>query len=164
MKVKLLSRVRLFVTPWTAAHQAPPSMGFSRQEYWSGVPLPSPSYAIPLHKNIYHLYWFLKTNSSIFSMEFKLPYCWIKMQNQSCVERIVSKISLRSLCWLKCNWGKNKWEILENNVDKLPNNVQSFKGNEILGGLEMRAVEMKNGRKHRKNQIPLLNILCLAPY
>ena len=41
-KVKLLSRVRLLVTPWTAAHQAPPSMGFSRQEYWSGVPLPSP--------------------------------------------------------------------------------------------------------------------------
>ena len=41
MKVKLLSRVRLFATPWTAAYQAPPSMGFSRQEYWSGVPLPS---------------------------------------------------------------------------------------------------------------------------
>ena len=41
VKVKLFSRVRLFVTPWTAAHQAPPSMGFSRQEYWSGVPLPS---------------------------------------------------------------------------------------------------------------------------
>ena len=37
-----LSRVRLLETPWTAAHQAPPSMGFSRQEYWSGVPLPSP--------------------------------------------------------------------------------------------------------------------------
>ena len=41
-KVKSLSRVQLLVTPWTAAHQAPPSMGFSRQEYWSGVPLPSP--------------------------------------------------------------------------------------------------------------------------
>ena len=41
MKVKSLSRVRLFSTPWTVAHQAPPSMGFSRQEYWSGVPLPS---------------------------------------------------------------------------------------------------------------------------
>ena len=40
-KVKLLSGVPLLVTPWTAAHQAPPSMGFSRQEYWSGVPLPS---------------------------------------------------------------------------------------------------------------------------
>ena len=42
-KVKLLSRVQLLATPWTAAHQAPPSMGFSRQEYWSGVPLPSPT-------------------------------------------------------------------------------------------------------------------------
>ena len=42
VKGKSLSRVRLLVTPWTAAHQAPPSMGFSRQEYWSGVPLPSP--------------------------------------------------------------------------------------------------------------------------
>ena len=42
VKVKSLSRVQLFVTPWTVAHQAPPSMGFSRQEYWSGVPLPSP--------------------------------------------------------------------------------------------------------------------------
>ena len=43
VKVKSLSHVRLFVIPWTAAYQAPPSMGFSRQEYWSGVPLPSPS-------------------------------------------------------------------------------------------------------------------------
>ena len=43
VKVKSLSRVRLLATPWTAAHQAPPSMGFSRQEYWSMVPSPSPS-------------------------------------------------------------------------------------------------------------------------
>ena len=42
VKVTSLSCVRLLETPWTAAHQAPPSMGFSRQEYWSGVPLPSP--------------------------------------------------------------------------------------------------------------------------
>ena len=42
MKVKSLSRVRLLVTAWTAAYQAPPSMGFSRQEYWSGLPFPSP--------------------------------------------------------------------------------------------------------------------------
>ena len=41
MKVKSLSRVRLFATPWTVAHQAPPSVGFSRQEYWSGLPFPS---------------------------------------------------------------------------------------------------------------------------
>ena len=44
VKVKSLSRVLLLATPWTAAHQATPSMGFSRQEYWSGVPLPSPIY------------------------------------------------------------------------------------------------------------------------
>ena len=43
VKVKLLSCVWLLATPWTAAYQAPPSMGFSRQEYWSGVPLPSPT-------------------------------------------------------------------------------------------------------------------------
>ena len=43
VKVKSLSRVQLFTTPWTAVYQAPPSMGFSRQEYWSGVPSPSPS-------------------------------------------------------------------------------------------------------------------------
>ena len=42
VKVKSLSRVRLFATPWTVAYQAPPSMGFSRQEYWSGLPFPSP--------------------------------------------------------------------------------------------------------------------------
>ena len=42
VKGKSLSRVWLFVTPWTAAYLAPPSMGLSRQEYWSGVPLPSP--------------------------------------------------------------------------------------------------------------------------
>ena len=42
VKVKLLSHVRLFETPWTVAHHTPPSMGFSRQEYWSGVSFPSP--------------------------------------------------------------------------------------------------------------------------
>ena len=49
VKVKSRSRVRLLATPWTAAYQAPPSMGFSRQEYWSGVPLPSPG---PLQKGM----------------------------------------------------------------------------------------------------------------
>ena len=42
VKLKSLSHVRLFSTPWTVAYQAPPSMGFSRQEYWSGLPFPSP--------------------------------------------------------------------------------------------------------------------------
>ena len=43
VEVKSLSRVRLFVIPWTVAHQASLSMGFSRQEYWSELPFPSPS-------------------------------------------------------------------------------------------------------------------------
>ena len=42
MKVKSLSRVQLFATPWTVAYQVPPSMGFSRQEYWIVLPFPSP--------------------------------------------------------------------------------------------------------------------------
>ena len=60
-KVKLLSRVRLLVTPWTAAYQAPPSVGFSRQEYWSGVPcrplgyLPNPGSNLDL----VHCRWIL---------------------------------------------------------------------------------------------------------
>ena len=51
VKVKSLSRVWLLVTPWTAAYQAPPSMGFSGQQYWSGVPLPSPLKSIYLSKS-----------------------------------------------------------------------------------------------------------------
>ena len=51
MKVKSLSHVRLLATPWTAAYQAPPSMGFSRQAYWSGVPLPSLYYVYAAAKS-----------------------------------------------------------------------------------------------------------------
>ena len=49
VKVKSLSCVRLLATPWIAAYQAPPSMGFSRQEHWSGVPLPSPWLSKDMH-------------------------------------------------------------------------------------------------------------------
>ena len=51
VEAKSLSRVRLWATPWTAAHQAPPSMGFSRQECWCGVPMPSPSETLDMIKN-----------------------------------------------------------------------------------------------------------------
>ena len=54
VKVKTLSRVWLFTTPWTAAYQAPPSMGSSRQEYWSGAPSPSPI----LKVRVLLIYWF----------------------------------------------------------------------------------------------------------
>ena len=50
VKVKSLSHVQLSATPWTAAYEAPPSMGFSRQEDWSGVPLPSLAKVLPTHQ------------------------------------------------------------------------------------------------------------------
>ena len=71
VKVKLLSRVQLLVIPWTAAHQAPPSMGFYRQECWSGVSLPSLEWDC-LGSNL---------SSAFISCEplgkgFKLYVCW----------------------------------------------------------------------------------------
>ena len=58
VKVKSLSHVRLVATPWTAADQALPSMGFSRQEYWSGVPLPSPP-AVENKSIAFVCFWYL---------------------------------------------------------------------------------------------------------
>ena len=58
VKVKLLSSAQLLATPWTAAYQAALSMGFSRQEYWSGVPLPSPDmclYPLLIHEGRYYV-------------------------------------------------------------------------------------------------------------
>ena len=52
VKVKSLSRVRLFATPWPAAYQTPTFMGFSRQEYWSGVPLPSPTIVLSMDVSV----------------------------------------------------------------------------------------------------------------
>ena len=93
VRVKLLSRVRLLATPWTAAHQAPPSMGFFRQEYWSGVPLPSPYYPFTSFKTYNQKFiqklitsWtfclFLRLLSNVFCVQppkswfSKLVYTW----------------------------------------------------------------------------------------
>ena len=65
VKVKSLSRVRLLATPCTAAYQAPPSMGFSSQEYWSGMPLPSLSLILA----------YLNDSSTAFTTY--LPFYWI---------------------------------------------------------------------------------------
>ena len=83
VKVKSLSRVQLFATPWTAAYQAPPSMGFSRQEYWSGVPLPSPIQLLALFNNEF-LSW-----SEIWYFYNVLPYLKLEISgpwhlNYSC--------------------------------------------------------------------------------
>ena len=80
--VQSLSRVRLFATPWTATHQAPPSMGFSRQEYWSGVPSSSPesldgSFAIQWLTSI------LYTSFSLGSIyrSVRKPYIYFQVSN-----------------------------------------------------------------------------------
>ena len=74
VKVKSISHVQPSATPWTTAFQAPPSMGFSRQEYWSGVPLPSPCYI--------HIYL--------------LIHEWISKQFSICIERVYK---LKYLSW-----------------------------------------------------------------
>ena len=59
VQVKSLSRVQLFTTPWTAANQAPPPMEFSRQEYWSRVPLPSPEEPLSVSYLMYIIFLIL---------------------------------------------------------------------------------------------------------
>ena len=83
VKVKSLSRVRLLATPWTAAYQAPPSTGFSRREYWSGVPLPSLlkhccSRVIRNMSNICHIYSILLTSFNYIILLWKLVHIlWV---------------------------------------------------------------------------------------
>ena len=73
VKVKSLSCVQLSATPWTSAYQAPPSMGFSRQEYWSGVPLPSPLNRIELSNHTFFDLWLWVTGNEIFILFSQLP-------------------------------------------------------------------------------------------
>ena len=75
VKVKSLSCVRLWVTPRTAAYQAPLSMGFSRQEYWSGVPLPSP----PFRYNCLHNFFY---NTSLLMSGKKWCHFLVHLEGQ----------------------------------------------------------------------------------
>ena len=78
---KSLSRVRLLATPWTAAYQAPPSMGFSRQEYWSGVSLPSPNRGSRQHQR--------KPLSLLYIV---LPLEYIKQQDRAVISTSLFKL------------------------------------------------------------------------
>ena len=82
VKPKSLSRVWLLATPWTAAYQAPPSMGFSRQEYWSGVPLPSPKVSLPTLKYVISIC--ICTGGQVHSsQEYRIlnhDYIWINIK------------------------------------------------------------------------------------
>ena len=82
-KVKSLSRVQLLATPWTTAHKAPPSMGFSRQEYWSGLPLPSPQEISSLSHSVVFLYFF----ALIAEEDFLISSCY---SLELCIQMLIS--------------------------------------------------------------------------
>ena len=90
VKLKSLSRVQPSATPWTAAFQAPPSMGSSRQGYWSGVPLPSPTKGIQ---------WFKQNNSVQSQSKYQQVILWILTETYS-----------------KASMGKQKTQKSQNNI------------------------------------------------
>ena len=96
MKVKSLSRIRLLATPWTAAYQAPPSVGFSRQEYWSGVPLPSPVWYIGI---VYLKRKLTAAGNIIFEKCFKNSTKANLQQKKTKTKTKLFKIFLK---WIKC--------------------------------------------------------------
>ena len=104
--MKSLSRVRLLATPWAAVYQAPLSMGFSRQEYWSGVPLPSPVMA-----NMFMYIWVLQIlkneKKKMNSIQAGKHLCQNNVKlNKQCVMRAVITCSMvmlgHAVCRLVC--------------------------------------------------------------
>ena len=115
VKVKSLSHVLLLATPWTAADQAPPSMGFSRQEYWSGVPLPSPSniskhYSKPvmcaqfLWPNLAQPY---ERNSALTS-ECEGFLAWLLSWNEGKVTKSWNRCGSLNTAWQKTSNGRKR--------------------------------------------------------
>ena len=84
VKVKSLSRVWLLATPWTAAYQAPLSMGFSRQEYWSGVPLPSPTLYCTLYFLLENLHGTFSVSGHIDPNDFFKIICSVNEYTINC--------------------------------------------------------------------------------
>ena len=96
VKVKSLSRVLLLATPWTAAYQAPPSMGFSRQECWSGVPLPSPEIRLVILKG--NLSWIFPGKTDA---EDEVPVLGYLMQR-------ADSLGKKPWCWERLKAGEDR--------------------------------------------------------
>ena len=103
VKVKSLSRVQLLATPWTAAHQAPPSLGFSRQEDWSGVPVPSPYFFLThflfqftVQKSLTNFKMFTAVTNGI--LQFSVVYITLKFVEIG-LDITCMKLDIDSLRW-----------------------------------------------------------------
>ena len=105
VKVKSLSRVWLFATPWTAAYQFPPSMGFSRQEYWSGVPSPSWKWMNQQYLN-YQIYEKL---SRTFTAKGIKCYMKVTKENSNTRKRYYANEQENSMSWI-CRFLPNSFE------------------------------------------------------
>ena len=118
--MKSLSRVRLLVTPWTVAHQAPPSMGFSRQEYWSGVPLLSPeAITTSAHKM---LSWVAASRRVVPS----LPASLLPVSLCLLFFHLLWKVR-RAVGWqILCLYSRETWAMYLTNISLLPQWEQSY--------------------------------------
>jgi len=137
VKVKSLSCARLFATPWTAAYQAPPSMGFSRQEYWSGVPLPLKRQSIinvdkdGEKRNLMHCWWEHKlvqplwktVCSKIFlnnSYDLAIPLWGFTWRNQNTnSKRYFYPVFITALFTIAKTWQQHKCSLMDEWVKKI---------------------------------------------
>ena len=110
VKVKLLSRVWLLATPWTAAYQAPPSMGFSRQESWSRLPLPSPdSHSRSTEMTI--LIFMYHRNSSVYTQEITL-----ELWGENVLNILLGHVMIHSSHIFCCQWTENIYQYPMKNL------------------------------------------------
>ena len=139
VKVKSLSHVQLLATLWTAAYQAPLSMGFSRQVYWSGVPLPSPRLDIAKENFWARGY----TNGILKNQKAKrietvkiaenIQRLWKKLKKVWHIHNRNTRLYIRDRNW-RFIWNNNNWEFSQFNIRKqttYPRNSENIKQNEF---------------------------------
>ena len=139
VKMKSLSHVQLLATLWTAAYQAPLSMGFSRQVYWSGVPLPSPRLDIAKENFWARGY----TNGILKNQKAKrietvkiaenIQRLWKKLKKVWHIHNRNTRLYIRDRNW-RFIWNNNNWEFSQFNIRKqttYPRNSENIKQNEF---------------------------------